>query len=205
MSSLSLSARTILGPLTTTFTPAPSCTIPVIACSTCNYGWGAQTCFSGGVEDFTGCWPATGTSANLPSPTQPLWGWGFYSPGLVCPQGYASACSATATNIATGTWTPQWSMSAGETAVGCCPRCVCVIPLPLPSNPGANPKTLWKEQKNESSGLTLTQQLRLHIQQSRRQHLRLHRHLHKGIRLNLHFRNRGPGLHSLCPFSRWRH
>jgi len=107
-----------LGPLTTTFTPAPTCTVPVIACATCNYCWAAQTCFSGGVEDYTACWP--GTSSGVPAPTPPLQGWGFYSPGLVCPQGYASACGAVET--AAGTWTPQFPLQTGETAVGCCPR-----------------------------------------------------------------------------------
>ena len=114
-----------LGPLTTTFTPAPTCTIPVIACSTCSYGWAAQTCFSGGVEDYTSCWP--GTSSGVPAPTPPLQGWGFYSPGLLCPQGFASACGAVQT--AAGTWTPQWPLQTGETAVGCCPRY-----LPPPSS-----------------------------------------------------------------------
>ncbi|KAE9367963.1 hypothetical protein N431DRAFT_471345 [Stipitochalara longipes BDJ] len=106
-----------LGPLTTTFTPAATCTVPVIACSTCSYGWAAQTCFSGGIEDYTACWP--GTSSGVPAPTPPLQGWGFYSPGLLCPQGYASACGAVET--AAGTWKPQFPLQTGETAVGCCP------------------------------------------------------------------------------------
>lgn len=115
-----MSSRTIINSLTTTFTPPVTCTIPVIACPTCNYGWAAQTCHTS-VEDNTACWPST-SSGFLPSPTQPLWGWGFYSPGLICPKGYTSACTATATATTLGTWTPQWVMDAGETAVGCCPR-----------------------------------------------------------------------------------
>jgi hypothetical protein len=122
------SARTILGPLTTTFTPAASCTAGQLACSTCNYAWGAQRCYSStsgivtidGVEDDTECWPQT--NAGLPEPTMPLWGWGFYSPGVICPTGYTSACSAIAGSALT--WTPEWSLIAGETAIGCCPRFV---------------------------------------------------------------------------------
>ncbi|KAE9369984.1 hypothetical protein N431DRAFT_345662 [Stipitochalara longipes BDJ] len=123
--SIDPSSRTILGPLTTTFTAPATCTAAQRACSTCNYAWEAQTCYSGGaggsetygVKDATQCWPPT--SAGLPEPTPPLWGWGFYSPGLICPTGYTSACSATAGSALT--WTPEWSLAAGETAVGCCP------------------------------------------------------------------------------------
>jgi hypothetical protein len=126
------SSRTILGPLTTTFTPAPSCSIGARACPTCNYAWEAQSCYSTisdnnvvyGISDATQCWPPT--SAGLPSPTPPLWGWGFYSPGIICPTGYTSACSATAGNAMT--WTPEWSLAAGETAVGCCPRYLQPLP-----------------------------------------------------------------------------
>lgn len=126
MSAFQLSARTILGPLTTTFTPAASCTGAQRACSTCNFAWEAQTCYSttsgiitiDGVEDASGCWPPTSTG--LPEPTLPLWGWGFYSPGVICPTGYTSACFATADSALT--WTPEWSLTAGETAIGCCPR-----------------------------------------------------------------------------------
>jgi hypothetical protein len=126
--SIDPSSRTILGPLTTTFSAPATCTVGQRACSTCNYAWQAQTCYSAGaggsetygVKDATQCWPPT--SSGLPEPTPPLWGWGFYSPGLICPTGYTSACSATAGSALT--WTPEWSLAAGETAVGCCPRCV---------------------------------------------------------------------------------
>lgn len=45
---------------------------------------------------------------------------GFYSPGLVCPDGYLSACTATWDGFSD--WQVQFPMTAGETAVGCCPR-----------------------------------------------------------------------------------
>ncbi|KAK8085668.1 hypothetical protein PG997_006939 [Apiospora hydei] len=50
-----------------------------------------------------------------------LGGWGFYSPGLVCPSGSTSACTKTADNPTDGGFTFQFPLTAGETAVGCCP------------------------------------------------------------------------------------
>ena len=81
--SIDPSSRTILGPLTTTFSAPATCTVGQRACSTCNYAWQAQTCYSAGaggsetygVKDATQCWPPT--SSGLPEPTPPLWGWGF--------------------------------------------------------------------------------------------------------------------------------
>ncbi|KAM3501722.1 hypothetical protein MY10362_005339 [Beauveria mimosiformis] len=46
-------------------------------------------------------------------------GWGFYSPGLVCPDGYTTACTAIFGQRAD--WSTQFPLVAGETAVGCCP------------------------------------------------------------------------------------
>lgn len=46
-------------------------------------------------------------------------GWGFYSPGLECPLGYWSACSAV--QGTTSNFRPQFVMEADETFVGCCP------------------------------------------------------------------------------------
>jgi len=107
--------RTIIGSLTTTFTPAPTCTIPIIECSTCNNAWQAQTCFSinansYSVEDNVNCWPPRSASATTPSP--PFFGWGFYSPGLVCPTGLIPACSATGGG--SWDWAVQYSLLVGR-------------------------------------------------------------------------------------------
>ncbi|ORX96287.1 hypothetical protein BCR34DRAFT_184373 [Clohesyomyces aquaticus] len=127
------STRSNLGPLTTTFTPPPHCSGAVITCPTCSSASQGQTCFGsnpsskGGVDD-TACWPR----ATQYPPTPPLVGLGFYSPGLICPTGYASACSAVSrgprddpgtTILSSGPigGTLQFPLVAGETAVGCCP------------------------------------------------------------------------------------
>lgn len=90
-------------------------------CSTCNIGWQAQSCAARGAVDATTCWPPT-TSGVAPLTTPPLFGWGFYSPGTLCPSGYAPACAATAGGVTDPAWTMQFRMVAGETAVGCCPK-----------------------------------------------------------------------------------
>ncbi|KAH6632447.1 hypothetical protein F5144DRAFT_603189 [Chaetomium tenue] len=111
--------RTILGPLTTIFTPPASCTIAVGLCKTCDVAWWGQTCGGGGEEDNTSCWPTT--TEGVPEPTKlPLYGWGFYSPGLECPVGYTSACSAV--EGVTSQWKHQFQMEPEETFVGCCPE-----------------------------------------------------------------------------------
>lgn len=109
--------RAILGPLTTTFTPPPPCTIAVGLCSTCDVAWWGQTCAPKTVQDDPNCWPTT--TAAAPEPSQMLYGWGFYSPGLVCPAGYTSACTAIAGQ--TSGWKVQYLMQPAETFVGCCP------------------------------------------------------------------------------------
>ncbi|KAF2262040.1 hypothetical protein CC78DRAFT_325977 [Lojkania enalia] len=124
------SPRPNLGPLTTTFTPPTYCTRPNLACSTCKSAWRAQSCAqdSSGPrpEDDTGCWPRATSYPNEP----PLVGLGFYSPGVVCPTGYTSACTAAfeASDQSMTIPTPapfdgrfQFPLVAGETAVGCCP------------------------------------------------------------------------------------
>ncbi|KAB8254205.1 hypothetical protein BDV32DRAFT_132787 [Aspergillus pseudonomiae] len=120
------SLRTNLGPLTTTFTYPESCTVAVGACLTCTQGWQAQTCSNNafnhqGVQDDVECWPpranpslTTGVALN---------GWGFYSPGIHCPAGMVTACSATGGS--NDGFKFQYSLNDGETAVGCCPRYAC--------------------------------------------------------------------------------
>ena len=111
------SERVILGPLTTVFKPPGPCTIAVGACATCNVAFWGQTCGPTRVHDDQGCWPATTTGA--PDPGETLTGWGFYSPGLKCPEGYTSAC--TAIEGKTTGWKLQFPIESQETFVGCCP------------------------------------------------------------------------------------
>lgn len=82
------STRTVLGPLTTTFTYPSSCSVAVEACTGCSSGWQAQTCSDNvyndqGIQDNVECWPprsnpdlSTGVALN---------GWGFYSPVCTAP------------------------------------------------------------------------------------------------------------------------
>jgi hypothetical protein len=133
-------ARTILGPLTITYTAPSSCAVGVW-CSFCNnLVWQAQSCFSSrsgsntnyGVEDNTDCWPPR--SSFVKTPTPPLYGWAFYPPGLVCPDGMTSACSAcSATGSGSSGWPVQFGMLKQDTAVGCCPRHFVPISLYLGS------------------------------------------------------------------------
>ncbi|RSL68306.1 hypothetical protein CEP54_002879 [Fusarium duplospermum] len=117
-----VSARTNLGPLTTTFTYPAKCSAPALACTDCNDGWQAQSCGSLNTEnsqrlqDDTDCWPPRETSKTAP---YALSGWGYYSPGLECPDGYEPACSATGSM--SGDFNFQFSILDHETVIGCCP------------------------------------------------------------------------------------
>lgn len=118
-------STTILGPLTTTWTPPPACTIPVAQCSNCTIGYQAQTCYSGAEkQDEPTCWPPQTSGAVTRAP--PLMGWGLYSPGLVCPSGYATACSYDGRKQ-TGNFNFLFRPQASETAIGCCPSYVILI------------------------------------------------------------------------------
>lgn len=144
-SSMSATALTgqapiILGPLTTSFTPPPACATAV-AVGSIESGGGnfletlfgrqgsivniaslGQTCSRSNAIDDTSCWPPVSSGALTKS--APLAGWGFYSPGVQCPAGYATACSATGGSKGGAGWEMQFQLKEGETAVGCCPRCV---------------------------------------------------------------------------------
>ncbi|KAI0864739.1 hypothetical protein F4860DRAFT_379543 [Xylaria cubensis] len=109
--------RTNLGPLTTA-TWTYTCTEVIQGCGNCDEGWAAQTCISGVVTDNKQCWPPT--AANVPPTSGALIGWGVYSPGIVCPGGYTSA--AAATHGGTSDFDFQYPLTAGETAIGCCPK-----------------------------------------------------------------------------------
>ncbi|KAA6412564.1 MAG: hypothetical protein FRX48_03555 [Lasallia pustulata] len=112
--SQTMSDRKNLGPLTNSFTPPSSCTINVIARDT-GTAWQGQECTDDNVFDAVTCWP----TATVPAPVPPFEGWGFYSPGLVCPDGYTSACTASFNPSQSASF--QFALSSSETAVGCCP------------------------------------------------------------------------------------
>lgn len=121
--SMSQSTRPVLGYLTTLWTPPASCLTVEVYQTTPPWQIGYQgvTCSaSGGFYDATDCWPPR--TANAPNPTGAfLSGWGFYSPGTLCPSGFTTACIATYGQDVSG-WLLQFPLTTGETAVGCCPR-----------------------------------------------------------------------------------
>ena len=145
------STRSVLGPLTTTFTRPSSCSLlysvsyanydvtttsdPVarqaVNCSPYTY---SQTQVEAVLEDDVNCWPpVTGRIPNE-SGLHILTGWGLYSPGLICPDGYTTACSAALLNDGTPSTITQglsfgfqFDLLPAETAVGCCPRYVLLI------------------------------------------------------------------------------
>ncbi|KAI1808426.1 hypothetical protein F4811DRAFT_238397 [Daldinia bambusicola] len=109
----------LLGPLTTTWAPPAACSIAVAACRTCSSAWQAQTCGGGDrVKDAPSCWPPR--ALGVTTPAQPLFAWGLYSPGLVCPQGYTTACSYNGAKK-TGDFNFYFSPEESETVIGCCP------------------------------------------------------------------------------------
>ncbi|MCJ1312514.1 hypothetical protein MMC25_006188 [Agyrium rufum] len=116
-------SRSILNSLLTTYSPAGICT---------NYGgsvedfvaYQGQGCNGGNLQDTSTCWP----SATISPPGPPYEGWGFYSPGTVCPSGYTPACSAgfagslaTTSSSSTPSFAFQFSLLTSESAIGCCP------------------------------------------------------------------------------------
>ncbi|KAH8701082.1 hypothetical protein BGW36DRAFT_460139 [Talaromyces proteolyticus] len=115
------SARDNLGPLITPFTYPSACAYAILDCSTCSDAWQGQTCSDNGnvgdSQDDPDCWPPRINGNLLTSP--PFMGGGFYSPGISCPVGYTSACSATGGGH-TG-YSFQYNLLDAETAIGCCP------------------------------------------------------------------------------------
>jgi hypothetical protein len=121
-----------LGPLTTTFTPPAACTVAVgaergavgglLGGGDKDVAWLGKACSRGKPVDDPSCWPETSKGAEARE--APLHGWGFYSPGLHCPVGYATACSATGGSGGGSGWPVQFKLRDGETAAGCCPRSV---------------------------------------------------------------------------------
>jgi len=140
MSAISSSAtpsRAILGPLITTYI-APSICSNYAEATYAPIAWQAQGCSDGNDVDTSSCWPPALVSA----PRAPYFGWGFYSPGLICPGGYVTACTAalntdgSPSSITQGSsFNFQYPLIPGETAVGCCPRYVKSIAYA--ENPGS--------------------------------------------------------------------
>ncbi|KAK7421991.1 hypothetical protein QQZ08_009712 [Neonectria magnoliae] len=117
------SSRTNLGPLTTAFKYPDSCAGVVQQCTICGQAWQGQSCGdtscnTQGVQDNPDCWPPRDNDALETGVA--LGGWGFYSPGLECPDGYATKCVATGS--VDGGFDFQFSVLRSETAIGCCPN-----------------------------------------------------------------------------------
>ncbi|KAF2084777.1 hypothetical protein K490DRAFT_59254 [Saccharata proteae CBS 121410] len=125
------SARTNLGLLTSTFTPPAECSNPVMYANCPDWATGcsghqALTCTSPGYPigvDLTTCWPPATTQR--PNDDRFVNGWGFYSPGTVCPRGYETACATVyGDSGGLGSYSQfkfQFQPEAGETIAGCCP------------------------------------------------------------------------------------
>ena len=136
--SLSPSVRTRagwLGPLTTTFTPDPSCSVFELGIFFGDGGPQSQSllisnnvgCESVTVSQASFCWPPVSSSLSMVSQTNDFGGFGFYSPGYVCPEGYVAACTAVSLSVGqivpsvTGNFSFHFLLQGGETAYGCCP------------------------------------------------------------------------------------
>jgi hypothetical protein len=119
MISTSTYARANLGPLTSTFTPPPDCTTALLLYGGDSTGYLGYNCIT--IDGQLWSQPA---EACRPSRTVgiPPKDFGFFSPGLICPTGYTSAC--TATGGGHSDWNVEFFLSTSETAVGCCRRWV---------------------------------------------------------------------------------
>nr|POE77823.1 hypothetical protein CFP56_09466 [Quercus suber] len=122
--SSSSSVNVVLGPLTTVFTSPAFClgNVAVATYPVDPYVWAFpnQQCVD--ETDFyfaTKCWPSLSFPV-LVDMGLSVAKWGYYSPGIACPSGYYSAGSATASG--SSNFVPTYSITMGETAVGCCPE-----------------------------------------------------------------------------------
>ena len=114
-----------LGPLTTAFAMPPECNvamahvervldIPLMGAKAATEAYLGQMCSRGNPAAAASCWPPMTAKVAAMA--------GYYSPGLECPVGYATACSATGGARGLADWPTQFKLAAGETAVGCCPK-----------------------------------------------------------------------------------
>ncbi|KAK8218986.1 hypothetical protein IWZ01DRAFT_479544 [Phyllosticta capitalensis] len=128
---------TLLGDLTTTFTPPSDCqnafyvlstlerstTISdttTIWTSTSAFARRAKMCSNSGIADTSTCWP----HATESPPYNEFSGWGFYSPGFFCPWGYSTACASVAGLSSYSTYSLYsfgFAPRPGDTIAGCCP------------------------------------------------------------------------------------
>ncbi|KAH8721446.1 hypothetical protein HC256_001802 [Beauveria bassiana] len=113
----------LLGPLTTTWTAPATCSLLFAYPDRVGHmiAYRGERCdATAGARDGANCWPPR--REGIPDKSSAMLGWGFYSPGLVCPDGYTTACTAIFGQRAD--WVTQFPLVAGETAVGCCPTYV---------------------------------------------------------------------------------
>lgn len=126
MSTITLN-RTNFGPLTTVFTPAPSCSL-ALSDQVESVAWRAQSC-SISIDSYltftdtllaydTSCFPSSTRSYTSLSDVGILV-WGVYSPGLFCPAGYEKRCEGYPGS--TDVFEFQFPVTGSETAAGCCP------------------------------------------------------------------------------------
>jgi hypothetical protein len=126
MSVITNAQGTLLGPLTTTFIFPETCTVNFQVFPGHLSLYQGQRCVTdlddrgSPLQDNHECWPPA--EVGIEPPQHPFVGWGYYSPGLVCPTGYTSACSATFGEESG--WDNQFRLRPSETAIGCCPECV---------------------------------------------------------------------------------
>lgn len=116
--------RTVIGPLTTTFTPPAECSTLQIESG--QAVWGQRCTRSAGenlLVDRTECFP----SGLFPTSEAFI---SFYSPGFDCPHGFTQACTVSREYVASPSFSSTdqakyslWkALELGETAIGCCPR-----------------------------------------------------------------------------------
>ena len=103
----------------------------------------AQGCHNAKLQDTASCWPP----ATISAPDPPYSGWGAYSPGIVCPSDYFSACGAGIASLTEFNF--QFPLIAKETAIGCCPECVKTLNYPVHT-----PCGIFSDRKLFYSGFT---------------------------------------------------
>lgn len=107
------STRPVLGYITELWTPPASCLSVEVYSTTppWNTGYQGVTCTASGCfYDSTDCWPPRTANAHHPTGAF-LRGWGFYSPGTVCPSGFTTACVTTYGQPVSG-WPLQFTLTS---------------------------------------------------------------------------------------------